>query len=179
MNRRAFLGALLGAGAVVATEAVAPSLVWPFRKYFLPSNWMRWIGVDVGCIPPGSLVTTQGFTHLANNGIWQVTDAEVTLFDKAIPDLYGHGISEMAVEAIELEAFAKEIPDLIYKGTPTYELFKKRALMLNEDFPQSFTEKMRVPMRITPENPRRIADIHAKATVDNVMRFIDDLQSKS
>jgi hypothetical protein len=205
MNRRAFLGALLGAGAVVATEAVAPSLVWPFRKYFLPSNWARWwIGLDwagnlqTGCIPPGSLVTTQGFTHLSNNGIWQVTDAEVTLFDKTIPDLYGHGISEEMVEAIELESFAKEIPDLIFKPTPMYKYIKSRrtievsemelagarahfnagldAILADGDVPQSFTNKvLGIPRQKYPMHKKLL---HKKATVENIVRFVDDLQSK-
>jgi hypothetical protein len=34
---------------------------------------------------------------------------------------------EAAVEAVELEAFAKEIPDLVYHGTTAYTLFKNEA----------------------------------------------------
>jgi len=34
---------------------------------------------------------------------------------------------ESAVEAVELEAFSKDIPDLIFKGTTAYSLFKNRA----------------------------------------------------
>ena len=34
---------------------------------------------------------------------------------------------EAAVESIEVEAFAEKIPDLVYKGTTTYSLFKKSA----------------------------------------------------
>jgi hypothetical protein len=34
---------------------------------------------------------------------------------------------ESAVESIELDAFAKNIPDLIFKGTTGYSFFKKRA----------------------------------------------------
>ena len=219
MNRRAFLGTLLGAGAVVATEAVAPSLVWPFRKYFLPSNWMRWwAGYDwagnfqSGCIPPGSMVETNGFTHLANNGIYRVTDSEVVLFDKALPDLR---LAEEYVEAIELEAFAKEIPDLIYKSSPTWKLFKSRertaamqqfqesvdrltlekTMRLNVTLPpppdmpitvkmevdledrwRNLSKRERSTMIFEPENPKRIADIHTKATVENIVRFVDDLQ---
>lgn len=36
-------------------------------------------------------------------------------------------LAEAAVEAVELEAFAKGIPDLVYKGRTTYNLFKKRS----------------------------------------------------
>jgi hypothetical protein len=34
---------------------------------------------------------------------------------------------EAAVESIEIEAFAEKIPNLVYKGTTTYSLFKKSA----------------------------------------------------
>ena len=34
---------------------------------------------------------------------------------------------ESAVEAVELEAFSKDIPSLIPKGTTAYSLFKNRA----------------------------------------------------
>lgn len=36
-------------------------------------------------------------------------------------------LAEAAVEAIELDAFATDIPDLIYQGDTLYALFKKRA----------------------------------------------------
>ena len=36
-------------------------------------------------------------------------------------------LAEAAVEAVELEAFAKGIPDLVYKGKTTYNYFKKRS----------------------------------------------------
>ena len=34
---------------------------------------------------------------------------------------------EAAVEAVELDAFAKEIPDLVFHGTTAYSLFKAEA----------------------------------------------------
>lgn len=34
---------------------------------------------------------------------------------------------EAAVEAVELDAFAKEIPDLVFQGTTAYSLFKAEA----------------------------------------------------
>ena len=34
---------------------------------------------------------------------------------------------EAAVESIEIEAFAEKIPDLVYKGTTTYSMFKKES----------------------------------------------------
>lgn len=36
-------------------------------------------------------------------------------------------VQEAAVESIEVEQFAEKIPDLVYKGTTTYSLFKKSA----------------------------------------------------
>src|SRR5262249_13787747 len=36
-------------------------------------------------------------------------------------------LQEAAVEAVELESFAKGIPDLVYKGRTVYNLFKKGA----------------------------------------------------
>jgi hypothetical protein len=36
-------------------------------------------------------------------------------------------LNEAAVEAVELDAFAKEIPDLVFHGTSAYSLFKKEA----------------------------------------------------
>ena len=33
----------------------------------------------------------------------------------------------MAVESIEVEAFAEKIPDLVFHGTTTYSLFKQKA----------------------------------------------------
>lgn len=80
MNRRRFLGSLVGA-------AVAPSLVWPFRKFFLPS-------------------------------IIQPTLAETFA--------YNGTLLESSIEAIELEAFAREIPDLLYRDSPLYSYLKSR-----------------------------------------------------
>lgn len=36
MNRRGFFKLALGAGSAAVVNQVAPSLVWPFRKIFLP-----------------------------------------------------------------------------------------------------------------------------------------------
>lgn len=35
--------------------------------------------------------------------------------------------NNLAVESIEIEAFAEKIPDLVFHGTTTYSLFKKSA----------------------------------------------------
>ena len=44
-----------------------------------------------------------------------------------IPGVELNPLSIAAVEAIELEVFAKGIPDLLYKGNSMYHFFKKRA----------------------------------------------------
>ena len=36
---------------------------------------------------------------------------------------------ESAVEAVELDAFAKEIPDLVFHGTTAYSMFKNSIFM--------------------------------------------------
>lgn len=36
-------------------------------------------------------------------------------------------MAEAAVEAVELEAFSKGIPDLVYKGKTIYQFFKKHS----------------------------------------------------
>ena len=229
---------------MAATEAVAPSLVWPFRKYFLPSNWAKWwVGYDWagnlvdgkvpptfannGMIPPGSYVdSVNGITYVNGKGIYQwsesggiyeVTDSEVVLFDKAVPDLR---MAEAEVEAIELEAFAHEIPDLIYRASPTWKLFKNReATAAMQQFQESVDRialgvKSPIPMRLNvnlpppPDMPITVRMqngnsiellkragifpahqeepapkpkhlLHKKATVENIVRFVDDLQSKS
>lgn len=59
---------------------------------------------------------------------------------------------EAAVQAIELDAFAKDIPDLIYEGDTLYALFKKRATVIpisNVTAAGGVTRpSFRVPMRI-------------------------------
>jgi hypothetical protein len=91
MDRRKFLGFLAG-GSV----AVAPSLLWPFRKIFLP------------------IVTVAEPLELL---AWH---SPVGLFtqDEITP------LEEYAVQAIELEAFAKSIPDLFFRHRRLYEFFK-------------------------------------------------------
>lgn len=39
----------------------------------------------------------------------------------------GNPVLESAVEGVELESFSKDIPDLVFKGTTAYSLFKSRA----------------------------------------------------
>jgi hypothetical protein len=61
-------------------------------------------------------------------------------------------VAEAAVEAVELEAFAKGIPDLVYKGHTTYNFFKKRS----KTYPTAVTTAaggttrpaFRIPVRI-------------------------------
>lgn len=133
MNRRGFIGAMLGAAAVTAL----PSEVWPFRKIFLPV---------------GGLARGYGgfFSKLLRPGL---RANEVVLWDKPIPELYEpgtigaimrsayppleridhldvrnwgrHPLMEANVQAIELEKFAKEIPDLIYGENRLFQLMSR------------------------------------------------------
>lgn len=61
-------------------------------------------------------------------------------------------LAEAAVQAIELDAFAKDIPDLVYEGDTLYSLFKKRATVIpvsNITAAGGVTRpSFRVPMRI-------------------------------
>lgn len=61
-------------------------------------------------------------------------------------------LAEAAVQAIELDAFAKDIPDLVYEGDTLYSLFKKRATVIpvsNVTAAGGVTRpSFRVPMRI-------------------------------
>ena len=61
-------------------------------------------------------------------------------------------LQEAAVEAIEVEAFAEKIPDLIFHGTTTYSLFKKSAhtVKVSNETSAGGTARpsFRLPMRI-------------------------------
>lgn len=64
---------------------------------------------------------------------------------------------EAAVQAIELDAFAKDIPDLIYEGDTLYSLFKKKSTVIpisNISAAGGITRpSFRVPMRIQSGAP--------------------------
>jgi hypothetical protein len=61
-------------------------------------------------------------------------------------------LAEAAVEAVELESFAKGIPDLVFKGRTVYNFFKKKS----KTFPTAVTTQaggqarpsFRIPVRI-------------------------------
>jgi hypothetical protein len=93
MDRRLFLRNLLGG---TASAVVAPSLVWPFRKIFLPA-----------------IVTLF-------EGSW----LQPISFLSRRPTIVDLKLTEMAVQAIELEAFAKEIPNYFYKSGRLYDYLK-------------------------------------------------------
>src|SRR5258708_19684834 len=73
-------------------------------------------------------------------------------------------LQEAAVQAVELENFAKGIPDLVYKGRTFYNLIKKKS----KTFPTSVTTQaggtsrpsFRIPVRIQS----RAAIFHATGT---------------
>jgi hypothetical protein len=104
MNRRGFLkmlggGAAIGAGAVVAAPLVR---TWPFREYFF------------GLFRRQSVQT---FSY--------VEPAPLTLDEILAANAQFGPLNLAAVQAYELEAFAKGIPDLIYSSkNPIYRLLK-------------------------------------------------------
>ena len=104
MDRRLFLRSLVGGSAV----ALAPSLVWPFRKIFLPAI----------TIPFDSF-----WYHT-----WKIHNT---------PDAF----AVAAVQAVELEAFAKELPMIFYKNDRIYSLFKKGPIDIHWD-------NLRVPIQV-------------------------------
>src|ERR1700744_2159857 len=66
-------------------------------------------------------------------------------------------LTESAVEALEIDAFAANIGDLIYKGTDLYSIFKKRAQVVpvsNITAGGATTRpSFRVPFRIQSGSP--------------------------
>lgn len=125
---------MLGTGAAVgALATVAPSEVWPFRKIFLP-GWdavRRWVGIDFGRNESTSAFTfydemgrimydMPGGMRLAN--IDNVPSLGEYLGLSRTP--YPGPLNLAAAEAIELETFAKQIPDLIFKDRTLYKRLK-------------------------------------------------------
>jgi hypothetical protein len=105
MNRRGFLkmlggGAAIGAGAVVAAPLVR---TWPFREYFF------------GLFRRPSVQTFSYFEP-----------SPLTLDEILAANAQFGPLNEAAVQAIELEAFAKEIPDLILADNSLYRYFKNQ-----------------------------------------------------
>jgi hypothetical protein len=93
VNRRGFLR-MLGTGAAVGgVAAVAPSQVWPFRKIFLPQFWMPkpWFEVSREELTATMATFRDGLSRVA----------------------YPGSVNEALIEALQLEQFAKEIPDLM------------------------------------------------------------------
>src|ERR1700741_2073222 len=97
MNRRIFLGTILGAGAAVTL----PSEVWPFRKIFLPS-FSRWFGITYT-----DSINGYEFVGLSRSPYpGRPTLAEVS--------------------AVELEQIAKQIPSLLFQESVMYNYFKSQ-----------------------------------------------------
>lgn len=173
----------------VAAATALPSAVWPFRKIFLPT---------VNTYLPMDYVTRLDLM----NG------KQLTLAD---------------VAAVQLEQFAKEIPDLIFRDS-VYRYFKRRAAeavltngiafidrngvyTYNEDQQMIKISEtpMRMPLTLNDEDvramnaayvnsdlivtgvdpieksvtlaPAKRSLLHAPATPENIMEFIDGLES--
>lgn len=147
MDRRNFLRSMLGVAAVTAL----PSEIWPFKKIFVPTAI------------PVSRIDILDLRHWGNSKI----------------------------QAVELETFAREIPDLIYRNTPFYNLLKKRvdlsSIPILPDQPEiaAFSGLSRAvyPGRLPPAlrylNASYKPDslLHAPATPENIMEFIDELEN--
>lgn len=172
----------------VAAATALPSEVFPFRKIFLPENPKpvdpyTWAGLARSPYP-GRLSTPLNISD---------------------------------IQAIELEMYAKQIPDLIFRENVFYDMFTRRyaeAVLCNgitfvdrngvytydenEKMVKISESPMRIPLRsemvvtkvdeiertITLE-PLQYLDanlkpsnlIHAPATPNNIMEFIDGLES--
>lgn len=171
MNRRAFLGTLLGAGAAAVAAPLLPSEVWPFRKIFLPGRYLMGFAWDYG----------DGVTY-AVNGTFEYP-AFVNL--------------EAMVEAIELEHFKRQIPDLLRTESEFYKMIKLGDYRPSQLTATAAIREMenrnrkrvdilanwpeQVPLRMANGNeiemPRNL--LHAKATPENIERWIDELVPKS
>jgi hypothetical protein len=118
VNRRGFLR-MLGTGAAVGgVAAVAPSQVWPFRKIFLP----KFSRID-----------------MLDARLWGRAPYLGPLFE-------GLEYSPLAhIHALEMEAFAKEIPDLLYRHDRLYDMFKRETAM-----DLTMRPPFRFPMRFKP-----------------------------
>lgn len=151
MDRRNFLRSMLGVAAVTAL----PSEIWPFRKIFVPA-------------------------------VSRIDILDMSLWGKKPLDI-------AAIEALEMEVFAKAIPDLVYKSTPFFDLINRTEFKLINgniiNCPMALPmppspgeilglERARYPGRLSV--PLRSQNLlHAPATPENVMEFIDDLEDLS
>ena len=125
MDRRNFLRSMLG----VAAATALPSEVWPFRKIFLP--------------PKRSIVTVlAGELENAMRQFGRELDAHMFAEGEA------PGVA--AIQAMELEAFAKSIPRLVGSESKLiYGLFKKNAMQngMMGTVPIELYTPLRVPWR--------------------------------
>lgn len=102
MNRRNFLGTLLGAAA--ASVAVR---TFPFRAYSIPTRIDRlyWFGTDHAFL---------------DGNVWILSPEQAKSFKRAFR------IAD--VQALELEAFADEIPDLFSEKHAMYKSFYRDSI---------------------------------------------------
>lgn len=155
MNRRGFIGALLGTAAATAL----PSEIWPFRKIFLPSA----LPLDyVDSIAGIRYFTTQPRAYNSFN-----------LPRSEYPGRLALPLSQQ-IQAIQLEKFAKEIPELFYREMPVYKYFKSgRTIEVTGGFKTIDGDGVRLYDRETKPSL-----LHAPATPENIMEFIDDLEKQ-
>lgn len=136
MNRRNFLGTLLGAAA--ASVAVR---TFPFRAYSIPTRIDRlyWFGTDHAFL---------------DGNVWILSPEQAKSFKRAFR------IAD--VQALELEAFADEIPDLFSEKHAMYKSFYRDSISgidyIESDVVGTINgiERSKYPGRLAP-NQRTIA----------------------
>ena len=125
MNRRGFLRAMFGTGAVAA---IAPSQVWPFRKIFLPMSRPGLHGILY-------------YQSLPDAGTYIGLSRATYPGPLSVP--LTSPLSIAAVEAIELESFAHELPNLFFAPDPFYRWMKERGKVV-----EVLAEPLRVPQKV-------------------------------
>lgn len=154
MNRRNFLRSMLG----VAAATALPSEIWPFRKIFVPANPKP---IDLTGLP---------VYVVADPGTW------LGLSRSPYPGRLSVPLSQQITE-LELEHYGKQLSALLMRTSPLYELFRRHAAEIDvKSSLQVRTPMMRIPvMAQVAVKPNNL--IHAPATPDNIMEFIDGLDS--
>jgi hypothetical protein len=76
-------------------------------------------------------------------------------------------LDEACIEAIELEAFAKEIPDLIFRSTSLYKAFKKKGPISSR-----INSAFRVPVRFEAVDKSSTQDIVCADAANKILEML-------
>ena len=149
---------MLGIGAAVgAVAAVAPSQVWPFRKIFLPAFKAEYWGLPTWVIGSDNPLAR----------LMKVAEHTTGYY----PGMFGAypALTEASVEALELEHFAKEIPDLLSGQSAMFEMYKRQdARIMGLDRKRI---GMRVPMRFEAVDPSNADDVKCAEAATKVLNL--------